>query len=122
MEQFKGQPRLPKFATPKRYDIRLKPDLAACKFAGTVAVDVDVVGETKFIVLNAADLTIRDGTVSFTAKASSQVKRLDLPGVPRWRENRRIVLCLGFGRERFCEIVADFVGERSLGFVVNLFI
>ncbi|OMO83998.1 hypothetical protein CCACVL1_11047, partial [Corchorus capsularis] len=29
MEQFKGQPRLPKFAVPKRYDIRLKPDLPA---------------------------------------------------------------------------------------------
>lgn len=73
MEQFKGQPRLPKFASPKRYDIRLKPDLAACKFAGSVAIDLDVVGETKFIVLNAADLSIQDGTVSFTSKASSKV-------------------------------------------------
>ncbi|KAI6679921.1 hypothetical protein NL676_033802 [Syzygium grande] len=73
MEQFKGQPRLPKFASPKRYDVRLRPDLAACKFAGSVAVDLDIVGETKFIVLNAADLSIRDGTVSFTSKASSEV-------------------------------------------------
>ncbi|XP_056167081.1 aminopeptidase M1-like isoform X6 [Syzygium oleosum] len=73
MEQFKGQPRLPKFAWPKRYDIRLKPDLAACKFAGSVAVDLDVVGETKLIVLNVADLSIQDGTVSFTSKASSEV-------------------------------------------------
>ncbi|XP_048134295.1 aminopeptidase M1-like [Rhodamnia argentea] len=73
MEQFKGQPRLPKFASPKRYDIRLKPDLAACKFAGSVAIDLDIVGETKFIVLNAADLSIHDGTVSFTSKASSKV-------------------------------------------------
>ncbi|PKI72074.1 hypothetical protein CRG98_007531, partial [Punica granatum] len=73
MEQFKGQPRLPKFAVPKRYDIRLKPDLAACKFAGSVAIDLDVVSETKFIVLNAAELSVTGAAVSFTPKASSQV-------------------------------------------------
>lgn len=67
MEQFKGQPRLPKFAVPKRYDIRLKPDLTTCKFDGSVAIDVDVVSDTKFIVLNAADLSINSGSVSFTA-------------------------------------------------------
>ncbi|PKI72070.1 hypothetical protein CRG98_007527 [Punica granatum] len=73
MEQLKGQPRLPKFAAPKRYDIRLKPDLTACKFAGLVAIDLDIVSETKFIVLNAAELSIIAGTVSFTPKESSQV-------------------------------------------------
>ncbi|KAK4757868.1 hypothetical protein SAY87_019169 [Trapa incisa] len=73
MEQFKGQPRLPKFAVPKRYDIRLKPDLSSCKFAGSVAIDLDIVSETKFIVLNAAELSITYGGVSFTPKASSQV-------------------------------------------------
>ncbi|XP_031371428.1 aminopeptidase M1-like isoform X2 [Punica granatum] len=73
MEQFKGQPRLPKFAVPKRYDIWLKPDLAACKFAGSVAIDVDVVSKTKFIVLNAAELSVTDAAVSFTPKGSSQV-------------------------------------------------
>ncbi|PKI72071.1 hypothetical protein CRG98_007528 [Punica granatum] len=72
MEQFKGQPRLPKFAVPKRYDIWLKPDLAACKFAGSVAIDVDVVSKTKFIVLNAAELSVTDAAVSFTPKGSSQ--------------------------------------------------
>lgn len=73
MEEFKGQPRLPKFAVPKRYDIRLTPDLTSCKFGGSVAIDVDVVGDTKFIVLNAADLTINNRSVSFTNKVSSKV-------------------------------------------------
>ncbi|KAL6215277.1 hypothetical protein ACLB2K_014708 [Fragaria x ananassa] len=58
MEQFKGQPRLPKFAVPKRYDVTLKPDLSACKFAGSVAIDLDIVSDTAFIVLNAADLAV----------------------------------------------------------------
>lgn len=73
MEQFKGQARLPKFAVPKRYDIRLKPDLITCRFAGSVAIDVDVVDHTQFIVLNAAELSIDNGSISFTCKASSKV-------------------------------------------------
>lgn len=66
-EQFKGQPRLPKSVVPKRYGIKLKPDLASCTFAGTVEISVDVVAETKFIVLNAADLTVSRDGVRFTS-------------------------------------------------------
>ncbi|XP_068324437.1 aminopeptidase M1-like [Pyrus communis] len=73
MEQFKGQPRLPKFAVPKRYDVKLKPDLAACKFGGSVAIDLDIVADTKFVVLNAAELTVNAGSVSFTHGGSSKV-------------------------------------------------
>lgn len=73
MDHFKGQPRLPKFAVPKRYDIRLKPDLVACTFAGNVAVDLDIVSDTNFIVLNAADLTVAPDAVSFTNSSSSKV-------------------------------------------------
>ncbi|XP_057428135.1 aminopeptidase M1-like [Lotus japonicus] len=67
MDQFKGQPRLPKFAVPKRYDISLKPDLAACRFTGSVAVDIEIVAATTFIVLNAADLSITNAAISFNA-------------------------------------------------------
>ncbi|KAK8660804.1 hypothetical protein V6N13_051713 [Hibiscus sabdariffa] len=73
MEQFRKQPRLPKFALPKRYDLRLKPDLSACKFAGSVSIDVDVVAHTRFIVLNAAELSINSGSVSFSPRNSSKV-------------------------------------------------
>ncbi|XP_059454325.1 aminopeptidase M1-like [Corylus avellana] len=75
MEQFMGQPRLPKFAVPKHYDIRLKPDLSACKFAGFVSIDLDIVANTKFIVLNAAELSITNGSVSFTNQGFSKVLR-----------------------------------------------
>lgn len=73
MEQFKGQPRLPKFAVPKRYDIRLKPDLSACKFGGSVAVDLDIVDDTRFIVLNAVELSVDNASVSFSPRRSSKV-------------------------------------------------
>ncbi|CAM8967548.1 unnamed protein product [Rhodiola kirilowii] len=61
MDQFKCQPRLPKSVVPKRYDLKLKPDLEACTFSGTVHIDVDVVADTPFVVLNAADLIIAPG-------------------------------------------------------------
>ncbi|KAL0017654.1 hypothetical protein SO802_004723 [Lithocarpus litseifolius] len=70
MEQFKGQSRLPKFAVPKRYDIRLKPDLAACNFAGSVAIHLHIVADTTFIVLNAADLSVHSASLSFDSSSS----------------------------------------------------
>ncbi|ONI33136.1 hypothetical protein PRUPE_1G407900 [Prunus persica] len=73
MEQFKGQPRLPKFAVPKRYELRLKPDLTTCKFSGSVSVELDIVADTQFIVLNAAELSVDAGSVSFTHGDSSKV-------------------------------------------------
>ncbi|XP_050263568.1 aminopeptidase M1-like [Quercus robur] len=66
MEQLKGQPRLPKFANPKRYDIWLKPDLSTCKFAGSVAIELNIAADTCFIVLNAAELSIDIASISFT--------------------------------------------------------
>ncbi|EEF46103.1 puromycin-sensitive aminopeptidase, putative [Ricinus communis] len=74
MDQFKGQPRLPKFAVPKRYDIRIKPDLSACTFSGTVSVDLEIVSNTKFIVLNAADLSVKSNSVNFTSSSSKMVE------------------------------------------------
>lgn len=71
-DPFKGQSRLPKFAVPKRYDLKLKPDLVTCKFAGAVDISLDVVSPTKFIVLNAAELSVDPKTVHF--KSSNKVK------------------------------------------------
>ncbi|XP_058085543.1 aminopeptidase M1-like [Magnolia sinica] len=72
LQQFRGQSRLPKFVAPKRYDLKLRPDLSACKFTGTVDIDVDVTAETRFIVLNAADLSIDDGSVWFKTRQSDK--------------------------------------------------
>lgn len=73
VEQFKGQARLPKFAAPKRYDLFLKPDLASCTFSGSVRIALDVVGHTRFLVLNAADLAVNEGSVWFRSSSSSEV-------------------------------------------------
>ncbi|GAB4854485.1 AP-1 complex subunit mu-1-Iike [Ancistrocladus abbreviatus] len=89
-DQFKAQSRLPKFAVPKRYDVRLKPDLVACKFAGAVSIDIDVVSPTKFIVLNAAELNIDSNSVSFTPKSNS--KELKTVGIGLIEEDEILVL------------------------------
>ncbi|PKA63344.1 puromycin-sensitive aminopeptidase [Apostasia shenzhenica] len=75
LEQFKGQARLPKFAVPRRYDLFLKPDLAACKFSGSVEIAVDVVADTGFLILNAAELAVEDGSVWFQGHGASQKLR-----------------------------------------------
>ncbi|GJN19347.1 hypothetical protein PR202_gb06614 [Eleusine coracana subsp. coracana] len=72
-EQFRGQPRLPKFATPRRYDLRLTPDLDACAFSGSVEVFLDVAAPTRFLVLNAAELEVAPGAVSFAPQGSDKV-------------------------------------------------
>ncbi|KAL6604594.1 hypothetical protein ACP70R_043021 [Stipagrostis hirtigluma subsp. patula] len=72
-EQFRGQARLPRFAAPRRYDVRLAPDLAACAFAGSVAVSLAVGAPTRFLVLNAADLDVAPGAVSFAPQGSDKV-------------------------------------------------
>jgi puromycin-sensitive aminopeptidase len=107
MDQFKGEPRLPKFAVPKRYDLRLNPDLIACTFTGTVAIDLDIVADTRFIVLNAADLSVNDASVSFTPPSSS--KALAAPKVVLFEEDEILVL-------EFGEILPHGVGVLKLGF------
>ncbi|TVU33087.1 hypothetical protein EJB05_24872 [Eragrostis curvula] len=73
VEQFKGKARLPNFATPRRYDLRLTPDLEACVFSGSVAVSLDVTAPTRFLVLNAAELDVAPGAVSFAPQGSDKV-------------------------------------------------
>ncbi|KAL8166503.1 hypothetical protein V2J09_008002 [Rumex salicifolius] len=97
--QFKGQPRLPQFSVPKRYDVNLKPDLVACKFAGDVSIDVDIVSPTKFLVLNAADLDVDSNSVSFTSRSASQEVR---------------ALGIGFVKEDEI-LVVEFADELPMG-------
>jgi puromycin-sensitive aminopeptidase len=58
--------RLPKSAAPRRYDVRLRPDLADGTFTGSVSIEVDVLEPLDRFVLNAADLSITSCTVDGT--------------------------------------------------------
>ncbi|KAI3521385.1 hypothetical protein L1887_10848 [Cichorium endivia] len=71
LEHFKGQSRLPKFATPHRYDLALKPNLELCNFSGSVLVDVSILESTRFLVLNSIDLVITES--SFTDSNNHKV-------------------------------------------------
>lgn len=66
-DQFRGHARLPHFAAPLRYDLRLHPDLAACTFTGAAAIAVVVSAPTRFLVLNAAELDVDRASIRFQA-------------------------------------------------------
>nr|KAJ0208994.1 hypothetical protein LSAT_V11C400194410 [Lactuca sativa] len=71
LEHLKGQSRLPKFATPHRYHLALKPNLELCNFSGSVLVDLSILESTRFLVLNSIDLVITES--SFTDSNKHQV-------------------------------------------------
>ena len=56
--------RLPTTVVPKRYDLRLEPDLPAANFSGEVVITVEVETTLTEIVLNAAELLIQSASVA----------------------------------------------------------
>jgi len=76
--QFRGQARLPRFAAPLRYDLRLRPDLAACTFSGAAAVAVAVSAPTRFLVLNAAELDVGRASIRFQASTGPSELRVPI--------------------------------------------
>ena len=59
-----GPYRLPRTVVPTRYDLRLAPDLAGATFSGAAVITVSVREPTREILLNAAELQIRQATLS----------------------------------------------------------
>ncbi len=62
-EDTEARYRLPRTVTPDRYELALKPDLAAGTFAGTQAVSVTVHEAVTEIVLNSVDLEIGESSL-----------------------------------------------------------
>ena len=60
---------LPQNVTPRRYRLRLQPDLDSFTFSGDQAVDIEILEPTSSITLNAMDLWIRGASVSVDGTA-----------------------------------------------------
>ncbi len=69
--------RLPKNVTPKRYDIRLTPDLKAFTFQGDVNIAVVVNDATDAVVLNALELEIDKVTAERAGKSVAAKAELE---------------------------------------------
>ena len=50
--------RLPRHVLPRRYDLRLQPNLGLASFTGRVVITAEIVAPSRLIVLNAAELDI----------------------------------------------------------------
>ena len=60
---------LPQNVTPRRYRLRLQPDLDSFTFSGDQAVDIEILEPTSSITLNAMDLGIRGASVNVNGTA-----------------------------------------------------
>src|SRR5215813_11757572 len=69
--------RLPKNVKPRRYEIRLEPDLTAFTFRGDERISIAVVEATAEIVLNALELEIDAATVEWADKSQKATVRLE---------------------------------------------
>ena len=86
--------RLPTTVVPKRYDLRLEPDLGAATFSGEAVITVDVETTLTEIVLNAAELQIQSASVARGAVCPSTApspwtRRPSAPGSFSPRRSRR---------------------------------
>jgi puromycin-sensitive aminopeptidase len=77
--------RLPRHATPERYELTLEPDLDAGTFAGSVAIRLRIESATERIVCNALDLEVDEAAIEFgserlglTARLDGELERLEL--------------------------------------------
>ena len=71
--------RLPRFARPDHYDIRLSLNLEEFTFAGQVGIDIDVVEATDRLVLNSAEIEISSAAIDGTeATAISHDEKLEM--------------------------------------------
>ncbi len=61
---------LPDDVTPEHYRIEITPDAAALRFSGTVQIEVTVHRATSRVVLNSADITIDQASVSANAQVT----------------------------------------------------
>jgi puromycin-sensitive aminopeptidase len=69
---------LPRTVKPLRYQITLTPDLENFTFKGEIGIDIEVIEETKEIVLNAIELEIQNATLSNGDGVSINADKIEL--------------------------------------------
>ena len=70
--------RLPKYASPYKYHIELKPNLEQKTFEGNVQIEINILEKTNEISLNVAELEIHEISVAQNSKIKSKVSRWDI--------------------------------------------
>ena len=107
--------RLPRTATPSRYDLLVETDLETSAFHGSVAIGVTVHEPTRELVLNAADLDVGPGSVETQDGRILTPAAIDVDG-----DTERVSVSLDTELEPGAHVLhLDFAGklnERLLGY------
>ncbi len=110
--------RLPRTIFPRRYDLRLTPDLDALEFTGVETIALDVVDEVTEIVLNAVEIEITSAVVEATAGSAPATIAYD-------EETQRVILTTGSPIPRGdAHLALEFRGvlnDRLAGFYRSTF-
>ncbi|MCE7883907.1 MAG: M1 family peptidase [Actinobacteria bacterium ATB1] len=72
--------RLPRVVVPERYELLLSPDLDAGTFTGSASIEVAVTEPVDEIVLNAAELTILEVSVTTVAEEACHIEDVEEDG------------------------------------------
>ena len=77
---FKGSPRLPTFASPNHYDLDLDlPDLNASTFDGKVTISLNILEETRHLVLNIFDISVKEKSIWLRCNKTREVRLICSP-------------------------------------------
>ena len=70
--------RLPKYASPYKYHIELKPNLEQKTFEGNVQIEINILEKTNEISLNVAEIEVQEISVDQNSKIKSKVSGWDI--------------------------------------------
>jgi len=113
--------RLPRSALPRRYSIRIAPDLAARTFDGEVAIELDLHEAVDEIVLNAAELLVEAATLAPQGGGSPWPLRVELDEEPE-RARFAIGAKVGPGPYVLSCRFSGQLGSKLRGFYASTFV
>lgn len=110
--------RLPRGAVPKRYEIRIDPDLRGGRFQGRQAVELELVEPLRELVCNSLDLDVRDAILeiggqsyplALTEELEAERLRMELPST------------VGPGQARLSLSFTGRMNQKLAGFYLSRF-
>ena len=119
--------RLPTFASPRRYELHLAPDLEASTFDGTAEIEIEVRERTDRVVCNADELDVFDATLATGWPSDGDTLGAPLPcAVQLERDRQRVTFLpngpIAPGRYRLRCAFSGVLNDRLRGFYRSTYV